>query len=186
MSLADPTHEEIVQALRAWLMAANSLPDTKVVPAETKMVKVPKAYLTVKLSLNDVQTGEDEDVWEISGGGAPTTKARGDRSGIASIQGIGAGSSAYLSTAKQSLRLPSIKALVDSKGLTIEPEGGIQDLSALLDTAFEERFLQEFAISYSRETAPEELVELVTTEVDMTLSSDVAPDYEFTVKEPPT
>ncbi len=168
------TRDTIHQAVRSWFKTAVALTDEQIIVRDSdggsKGVRPDLPYLTIKLILMDEAVGTDEDVEEIAGGsGAPTIRTFGTRRGTLSIQGFGDDSSGWLEVATLRLRREAVKAVLNAAGLTVITRGGVTDISSLVDTQIESRFLREFEISYAVvDTDPEELVEAIVVEVDMT------------------
>lgn len=86
------------------------------------------------------------------------------RTATVSVQGFGRQTAAWLERAVLKLRSSAVLAQMEEAGLSVDPMGGVQDLSALLDTAFEGRFSREFFVGYALRTEPEILVPLATVE----------------------
>ena len=172
------TSEDIVQGIRTWLLAegdAAGLEDSQVIAARAKGPRPPLPYLAVRVNAADTPVGMDEDIRTVDDDGVPQFQARGVRTCVVSIQGYGTGADVWLIRATSRLRHPASRAVVDALGLTIDPRGGLADLSQLLDTSFEDRWLLECDVSYATITDPEAQVEAVNTEVATTLTGHTVP-----------
>jgi hypothetical protein len=167
------TRETLLQACRSWFKTALSpdVTDDNAIPADDKGPRPKLPYLTFKLTTADLSAGVDEQVNEI---GAlpdefPTVRTRGTRRGTLSVQGFGADSAGWLEVATLRLRRPSIQAILDAAGLSVINQGGVTDISALLDTEIEPRFLREFELGYAVVDADtEDLVEMKLVEAEIT------------------
>ena len=87
------------------------------------------------------------------------------------MQGFGSITSGWLEVATLRLQRDTIQRLLCDAGIAvIPPGGGVSDLSALVDTEIEPRYLREFEISYSViDTDAEDLIEAERVEYDVTL-----------------
>lgn len=166
------TRETILQTVRAWFKTALSLTDAQIIPADDKGPRPPLPYLTVKVTTADIAVGFDEQVRELNPAtDVPTVRGRGHRSGTVSVQGYGSITSGWLEVATLRLQRDTIQRLLCDAGITvIPPGGGVSDLSALVDTEIEPRYLREFEIGYSViDTDAEDLIEAARVEYDVTL-----------------
>lgn len=143
--MANP--ETILQAVREWLKAASSLTDAQVRPAEDDAVRPAFDYLTVKVTVPGVRIGHDSKSNGLSEG-SPTVAVTGERRGEVSIQGFGADSYDWLVAADLALSIESVAAAIQDDGVTIVSTGSVNDISALLDTSYEKRYLFEVEVRY--------------------------------------
>jgi hypothetical protein len=174
-----PTNREnILQAFRDEFKAllAPDLTDENCIPAdgspfsdENPRPNLP--YITIKVTTADIPVGVDERIPKTEAPAAATVKGRGHRSGTVSVNGFGADSAGWLEVFTLRLQYEtSIRRLQAAGIAVINRGGGVTDLSALVDTSIEARFLREFEISYSVvDTDAEALVEAETIEVDLIL-----------------
>ena len=163
------TRKIITQTVRDWFKAALGLTDSQIIPADDKGPRPPLPYLTVKVITADIPVGVDESIREATT--VPTVRGRGHRSGSVSVQGFGEDSAGWLEVAALRLRYDSIQRLLCDAGITvINRGGGVSDISALVDTEIEPRYLREFEISYSvLDTDAEDLIEAARVEYDVSL-----------------
>lgn len=164
--------EAITQAVREWYKSALALTDAQIIPADDKGPRPPLPYLTVKVIVADIPTATDEPIREMTDiTEIPTIRMRGQRSGTVSVQGFGADSYGWIEVATLRLGYDTIQRALCDAGLTvINRGGGITDLSALIDTEIEPRFLREYEIGYSViDTDAEELIEAASVQIDLTL-----------------
>lgn len=184
------TRDDVLAAVIAWFQVAavgptdTALTDQQVIKSRGRPRPV-KPYATVELIAFDIERGSDDEVPGIAGGPGfePTKQIRGERSATASIQTFGSEGAGWLATAALRLRHDSILRLLTASGITINTAGGSTNLSALLDTGFEDRFVREFEIVYMDETAPEAMIEATNTETVVTFEGQTA-DFVVTVTEP--
>lgn len=150
------TRTAIETAVRAWLVAAGASggipdPDSSVIVADADAVRPPLPYLLVRVTAYDIPVHEDEDLTDDAD--PPTWRARGNRTSTVSVNAYGAGAEAWLERAVLMLRAPSVLAQLGAAGLAVRPEGGLNNLSDLLDSHTEVRFQRDFAVDYVREGA---------------------------------
>lgn len=161
------------------------LTELQVIPANDGGVRPTLPYLTINVSVIGAQVGQDEDLPGTDGGGNPTMRHRGERRATVSVQGFGARTAGWLTSAVLRLRADAIKAIVDTAGLSINGWTPLQKVSGLVDTSIEARFSQDFTVDYNITTAPEAQTEMVNVEVATTLESEhPSGDLSFTVKAP--
>jgi len=151
------THEDIIQALRSFAKAyainGTALTNSQVIPADDKGPRPATPYLTVKVMVHDIPIGQDVVFSDLSGRGDPQWKQTGQRSGTVSMQGFGAGSDDWLGNLMMSYLLPGAVDILDAAEIDLHPmPGGVTDLSTLLDTAIEERYLLEWDVTYELTT----------------------------------
>lgn len=182
--------DDLIRAALDWFKAgavpvgAAALTDQQVIRADQPGPRPALPYATVKFTALDVQRGEDDEVPGVDGGGAPTVDVRGERSGTLSIQGFGEVTAEWLRLAGLRLRHDSIRQLLDAAGVTIDPVGGVTDISALVDTSNEPRFLREFAVIYGSTSGAEASPEATTTTTNYTQDGQPG-SLAVTITEPP-
>lgn len=185
------TRDDILAATIEWFKVGAvgptdaPLTDQQVIKARRKSGRPPKPYATHELITFDLERGSDDEVPGIAGGPGfePTKQIRGERSATLSIQVFGAEGAGWLATAALRLRHDSILQLLRASGITINTDGGSTNLSTLLDTGFEDRFVREFEIVYMDETTPEAMIEATTTTTTVTFEGQTA-DFVVTITEP--
>jgi hypothetical protein len=185
-----PTNREtILQTFRTAFKTALSpaLTDENCIPADGVAFsddnpRPALPYITIKVTVADIPVGMDEQLFGLDGplpAGLPTTKNRGHRSGTVTVNGFGTDTSGWLEVFALRLGYDSILRLFDDAGIAvINRGGGVTDISALVDTSIEPRFLREFEISYSVvDAVAETLIEAETIELDLILEDlEVDPD----------
>ena len=172
MTIEDTLYRAVLDWLKVGCVAygATPLTDSQVVRSKqvnAANVRPPKPYLTVNLVASDVPVGVDEDVDAVSGSD-PTRTVYGVRTGTVSVQGYGSEAYDWLTLARTSLRRDSVQRQLKAAGLTVYNQSGVTDLSVLLDTSFEPRYLKEFSITYRVFDDPETLTELGLVSADLT------------------
>jgi len=179
------TRDEILQAVRAWFVAAipeivasstDATAPHQIIKHDAKGPRPGLPYLTVKVSTADEGVGVDEVRHADVGGGSPPEisewRARGERAGVIDIQGHDAQgatvAAGWLECAVTRLTRPDIEAIIDAAGLTIVNRGTVLDVSALLDEEIERRHLRTIEVRYGVRDSGPGLPELLTTETSMT------------------
>lgn len=142
-------------AVRSWLGLAGSsggIPnaDRAVIFADQDVSRPAQPYLVVKVVVYDIQVHEDQDLINGNGAGVPTWQGRGNRTSTVSVNAYGSGAEAWLERAAFMLRSPPVRDLLSGLGIAIRPEGGLNNLSQLLDESTQVRFERDFAVDYER------------------------------------
>ena len=90
----------------------------------------------------------------------------------------------WLERAALRLAMPDVIDLLDEAGLSVDANGGMTDLSSLLDTSIEGRRLREFAVSYAIRTEPALLtpLELVTATLTVEKYDGDADPYTVSIE----
>lgn len=138
------TRDAVRAAARTWVMAA--VPDlTDAVYPEQAAPRPGTPYATVKITGVQAEGQEHRYGWGADPG-APDYVPRlmaGDRTATLSVQFFGAGALDYARTAAQALGKRSVQDALAAAGVGVQGVPDVQDLTALLDTSFEERALIE-------------------------------------------
>ena len=180
---------DLEDGLISWLTlagAAAGIPnaDEAVIPADEDGERPDLPYLVVRVLVYDVPFGEDDEF--VDDATPPVFRGRGQRSATVSVNAFGADAEAWLERAVFTLRYPAIKANLTAAGLAVEPVGGLNNLSSLLDDRTQVRFQRDFTVAYERTpevTDTDALVELAVVEHEDTFVSGPAPDRLVTVTE---
>lgn len=164
----------IEDGVRAWLVAAGvagGIPSaaSAVIFADQDAVRPPLPYLVVKVVVYDIPVHEDEDLFDDED--PPRWRGRGNRTSTVSVNAYGAGAEAWLERATLFLRSPATLAQLGAAGLAVRPEGGLNNLSGLLDDSTQVRFQRDFAVDYVREGADPADTEDVT-ELELVVHED--------------
>jgi len=181
----NPT-ETVLQVIRTWLKAygaTTALTDAQVIVAEAP-VRPPLPYITVKVTAPDIEQGWVEPVHAVTGAGIPTVAGRQSRSASVSIQGHGAASYAWLQRALLALAAPeNVRITLEAASLPplgIRP-GGITDISEIVDTSQEARFLLEVVVYYQVTGAALSQTPLVTVRDTHTQTAPGSADLVRTI-----
>ena len=146
--------EDILQAVRRWLKAAaasSPLTDDQVIPANDDGPRPDLPYIAVNVTAPGIVYGVDEQIRDLDGSGDPQVWMRGIRTATMSVHGYGVEAGDWLADAVLNFDLPSIAAQLDTDGIAVRPIGGVDDVTDLLDTGFEPRYLLEVAVDYALE-----------------------------------
>jgi hypothetical protein len=159
--------ETVLQGVREWLLATANYPtaltDKQVVPYQAAGVRPPLPYLAVKVGPVATE-GEDERIASLTVGGAPQSKYRGERSARVTVYGFGEGSDEWIVNAIGMLGSDTALALLDNGAkIAVDNLPGPVDVSAVIDSSYEYRYVQELVATFRNVTGPEVHVELLTT-----------------------
>lgn len=116
----------------------------------------------------------------------PVLGIGGQRTAGLSVQGFGSATSDWLERAALRLRSPSIMEALDEAGLSVRAIGATSDLSRLLDTATEGRYLREFEIAYAVRADPvtQLAADLAITSITLERYSDAPDPYTIEASTP--
>lgn len=150
--------------------SGTALTDDQVIPADDDGPRPDLPYLTVRTE-GGVQIGEAEVLPDASGGDW-RARTRAWYRAPCSVNAYGAEAADWLAEFAIELQLPATVEYTEERSITVRPVGAMRNLSALLDTGFEPRYQQDFALDYGllmtladAETAPE-LAEVVLDDLD--------------------
>ena len=170
--------DDLLTAIRRWIQLSVGFSDieagfasaagveVKVILARQDAPRPAKPYLTLLLTSLDERIGEDHEVESLTGAGAPQRQSRGARRARLSVNGYGDEAEDWLREAGLGLRRNDVGKALFEAGLGILVATPVTDISAVVDSGFEGRFLAEYEILYGVASAAEELlaVETVSTE----------------------
>lgn len=168
------THESLLQAARAWVLLSTSLPAGQVIPAGDPGTRPPLPYITVALSTFDLEQGHDEQVLSVEAGKLKEA-IRGDRRATLTLNAYGKRGADLLALCHVSLRQRVVQDHLDRARITLTPVGQTQDISHLVDTAIEKRFVKDFYLDYAFETGAVEIASLETFELEV--EADDNPEF---------
>jgi hypothetical protein len=156
--------------VREWVVRATALPDGKVIFDRQNAVRPPKPYATVR-RITEPRIGRElvTTTDEVLGSGVKECVESKRRSSF-SINFYGAGSFTYAEKLELSKSEPAVLDWLWTNRLTLErPLTGIRDLTAVLDTEWEERANQDWSITYVRTREHEtQIIETVTVTDNIT------------------
>lgn len=171
--------DQILIAVRGWLIEALDLPADQIVPTDDSGTRPPLPYLTVQILTSDIPSAWDEKIRTVNEiSGDLDENIIGRRTGSIQLDGYGRASYDHMTKAALSLRLTPIRSLLRASRLTVRAEGGINDISTLVDDEIEKRFQRDFALSYAVTFA--EVIEDATPSLDEFAGDFEFGDHEFT------
>ena len=142
--------DQILIGTRAWLIEATGLPGGQVIPADDPGTRPPLPYLTIQIITSDVPDAWEERSYSVNEDtGDLDGQIIGYRTGSIQVDGYGRGAIDHLTTARLKLRATPIRRILRAHNLSTRKEGGIQDVSQLVDDEIEKRFTCDFAVSYA-------------------------------------
>ncbi len=186
--------ERLNTAIRQWLKAAvtPALTDRQVVVSDEGAVRAPLPHLRLDWSQLAEQRGEDERHVVVSDEGTPAERVelvmRGARRAVLEVQAFGAGALDWLLEAALALADPSVTRVLAEAGVCVRASGPVIDVGALLDTAREDRWAQEFEVTYrierARDVLPVATAEVVADLYTSTPDDDDALALNLTLETP--
>jgi len=166
--------DKILQAVRAWHIAATGLAPAKVIASEDKGKKPAPPYLTVRVG-PIVPVGSDERREHADG-----RRIIAQRRATVTVQGFGLatdGVEDLLERAALALADPTVTDPLDAAGLTIERIPPMQYVPTLLDTAIEARYARDYPVTFRLAATPVDAVEFADAVIDVTyIDRDPDPD----------
>lgn len=165
--------ETILQAARAWHIAATGLDVGKVIPADDKGTRPALPYLTIRVGVI-AGVGSDERREHASG-----RRIIAQKRATVTVQAFGKfgdGIEELLEAPSLALADLAIIAANDAAGLTIERIGPILDVPALLDTAIECRKSRDYAVTFKLAGTAVSPVALVNVGVTVTYTDTEGAD----------
>ena len=172
------TRATVIAAVRAWLLLALAAAVPEVIEADGKGPRPVLPYLVVNIS-SATPVGTDEEIHGMDGP-TPIKTVRGLRRATVTVNGYGLSTFDMLETISLSLRTNAVRDLNTVADIEVEEFGGTTDISTLLDTQIEKRFLREFEVFYEV-TVVEEQIALAEVEIDATYESPGLPDLTETI-----
>lgn len=187
------TIEQVLQAVRTWLKDINTtgtaLTNAQVVPANPGAggaARPAMPYLVVNI-LDERNVGDEARVSTVGGDVAqPTWSVKGQRRATCSVNGYGDGAVDWLRKAVIRLRHPNVQTLLTAQGISVRPLGAPRNLTALRDSSFEARWMQEFEIGYNWTSAVETALPALIGEVVTDLNDAAPGTIVQTFRYPPT
>lgn len=176
------------QRIREAIIAAFEDPDGtlalspgQIIVADVKAPRPPMPYITIKVLTWNSDAGEAVDWHKHTLEGIdddPATTTEGYREATVSLNAFGETAIIWIEDFVQDARhWRTTKEILRAAGITINyPQGPITDLSALVDTGFENRANRTLTVSYHRTGALQEHPELVKADVSVEFDSPSAPE----------
>ena len=168
------THESLLQAVRSWVLLATSLPAGQVIPTDDHGTRPPLPYITVTLTTFDLEQGTDEQVLSVDDD-ALVEAVRGHRRATISLNAYGKRGADLLALCHASLSQTVVKQHLHDARITLTSAGQTQDISSLVDTAIEKRFVKDFYLDYAFETDAKTVPHLETFALEV--GADDNPEF---------
>lgn len=144
--------DQILTAVRTWLNAVTGLDKVQIIPADDKGTRPALPYLSMRVMASDIHDGFDEPRPSINGtSGDIDERPIGRRRGTLEINGYGRGAKELIEVAGLSLAETRTQQLLSSEKIYIRPNGGINDISSLVDNEIEKRYARDFDLHYAIE-----------------------------------
>lgn len=169
MTQTDNLHEALLQAVMDWVELATSLPLGKVRPLNDPAPRPALPYITVNLTVADIEVGTDETRWRDDAGELRAS-VEGERRATVSLQAYGRKGADLLALCQASLYQPATQRFLSARNITVRRNGGTQNISQLVDTEIEARFVRDFDVEYRLridQADPEAHVERVQADVEL-------------------
>lgn len=174
------------QALRTWVRKSSRLDDSKIVWAQQDVVRLPVPFITMRLG-DLVKLGAADEVTHDFDATRPAGEeieitVNGRRQGAVSIQCFGGNSDSAMKImlrVEASLSLPSVMELLEAAEVSVYDTGAIQNVTALLETAFEPRAVMD-AYFYCSEAVSERTTYIESVGVTNQIET---PNTTFTIPE---
>ena len=162
--MAVNARENLLQGVRAFVKAATSLVDGKVILEGTQGPRPAMPYVSVLGITQGIAVGTDERVYDLGGaGGAQRERIRGDRRATVQIMAFGTEASDYIEAIRMATENPTHRAVCNPYGISIArvltPVGRL----AVLGTTFQERVSVDLEVAYTLDTQPATVVTAIET-----------------------
>lgn len=151
---------EIKKALRAWIREHSKLEDAKIVFSQKNSIRLPVPFITIRLGdlLSLGATDEVKRATDLTkpAGQEITQTVIGRREMPVSVQCFGDGDESSLqimSRVQTSLGLTSVSDALNAAGISVFDIGDIKNVTAMNETAFEQRHLLEVRCYVSEEVS---------------------------------
>lgn len=166
-------HEALLQKVREWLIHVTGLSGGRVIPSDDAGTRPQLPYLTVTVSVSDIEEGTDETHFDYDASDDELdVSVTMDRRATASINAYGRRGATLLAAAQRSLSKPSVQSVLDDLKIGVEANSDIQDVSELVDSEREKRFVRDFDVRYRLRTEDEPVPYLESFEGELTMESD--------------
>lgn len=140
-------HETLLQAVMDWVELATSLPAGRVRPRDDASLRPPLPYITVSLTVGDIEVGTDETRYFVKDD-ALRAAVSGERRATITLNAYGRRGADLLALCQASLAMPAVQRFLNTRNITIRRNGSTQDISQLVDTEIEARFVRDFDLEY--------------------------------------
>ena len=150
------------------MLTTLGVPDAKIVWLKGPESHGPRPalpYVTISILVPGVGKGPAEMVPGLNGSSEPQITARNSFRGTVSIGFFGSSSIDWAHELQLSHDRPDVLTQLETDGISVVPLGGINDVSVLLDTIEEPRYVFDMAIDYQSQGTTADEVELLTVDV---------------------
>lgn len=142
--------DQILIAVRDWILAATDLPGDRVVPADDSGTRPNLPYITIRILTSDNPTAWAEKTWSYDEDEDRLDQnIIGRRRGSIQLDGYGRGAYQYLADAALKLEATPVRRVLRGHGLTVHKGGVINDISQLVDDEIEKRYQRDHTITYA-------------------------------------
>ena len=164
--MSEGVRRELTVAVRTWLADAAAVPLASIIPAQDRGPRPALPYFTIQVTSVRV-VGVPGDVRKLADyDGTPVSQNRARHEAGVLISGYGAGCLEALEVAE---RAAWDRELAERTAVVVVPNGGVRDLTALVDTAFESRGALDLTVGFVTESGEVEYDYAETTEVAATV-----------------
>jgi hypothetical protein len=145
------TRSTVLAAVRGWFLAAGKsggLTNAQVILGDSEGLRPAPPFAELRVIVyRGTGVGDPERVAKATGD-TVTHYVRTAHRDTVSINVYGTGAEEWLARAVDFLDQPSTRASLRTAGVDIEPLGGMNNLSGVLDDRMEWRFQQDFEVTY--------------------------------------
>ena len=141
--------DQILIAVRGWLLQATGLDGSSVRPADDSGTRPDLPYITIQTVLQGVEDGRPEKLPGLNGLDEIVENVRAELTGTVQLDAYGRGGDQLLTIATMRLQTTAIQQYLAGQMITLEPTGGINDLSILVDNEIEKRFSRDLTLHYT-------------------------------------
>lgn len=175
-------YEDLMQAIRRWVMLSTSLPGERVIPADDPGTRPPMPYITVGFTTYDLELGTDEQRLSVSEDDELQVEVYGERQTSVSLNAYGRQGADLLALCHTSLSQPLAQRLLDKECVTLRAATATQDISALVDERIEKRFVKDFFATYAIQSSAQAMPHVEEVELDGALNSQTHTPLPITLE----
>ena len=176
------TREQVLQALRAWLIHCTGLTTDKIIIAGDKGPRPSMPYLTVRPLTMHSAVGTGEVVYTTVGL-TQVEQVVGDRRATVQVAAYGTTAADLLDEAALRIDSPLAQAAVESLGTGVGVNRAMAPISReqLRGTGFEASAIRDFQLSYRTETTAATAPHAKILAYDLTIEDDPTPPADLTI-----
>lgn len=172
------SREEVLQALRTWLIATTGLASDRVLIANDDTMRPAMPYLTVRPLAMHIPIGTGEATYTDIGA-TQTEQATGDRRATIQVAAYGSTAADILDDAALAIDLPTAQAVASAEGIAVYRSMSPISRQQLRATAFEVSAIRDFEVSYRRTTTAVASPHAETLAYDLTIQDDPTPPADL-------